>query len=529
MDFKDHVNKELLVNIINAIPSNIFFKDTDQKYVFSSHYSDQLNFGEDGDIYGKTDREIRKNTKNLELTEAMDREILDTGTGRQYVIKSEKDGNAVYLEVIKEPVKDENGNIIGIVGVTNDVTKATKEVSDVLEKAAAEAAILGKAKDQFFANTSHEIRTPMNAVIGMAEVLLRDETDPQKIDYLKNIKAAGTHLLGIINNILDVSKIESGKLEIIPEAYEIRPRLELLQKLLNERSKEKNLELIMEVDDRLPKLMYGDPVRIRQVIINLANNAIKFTEKGFVKVIVRVEEITDTEVMEYICVEDSGIGIKEEDMDKIFGAFNRINEEKTVGIEGIGLGLALSKHLVELMGGQIQVESEYGVGTKFYFTIKQGLVKEPEIKEKEEHNQKKEKAGMKFKAPKAKVLVADDSAVNLKVFKALVAPLELQVDTAENGKIAVEMVEKNYYDIVFMDHMMPVMDGVEAMKNIRQLDSDKRDIKIIALTANAVVGVKEQLIESGMDDFISKPIRIKELLEIFRKYLPEEYIEEKDS
>lgn len=690
MDFKDRVSKDLLVNIIRAIPSNIFFKDIEQKYVFSSNYSEQLNLGDDEDIYGKTDREIRKSQKNLKLSEDMDREILETGTGRQYVIKSENDKNTKYIEIVKEPVRDETGNVIGIVGVMNDVTMATQEVANMLENekayqaamragsflayninlsnnilndelkefingvqvnllelvgmkapcnfsefitkwankvlspedrqefidhhsvnrlislykngqseitkeakmniinidgksetvwmyesillmqnvdkdivafvtlkdvtaerlkekqlkkqledAVQEAIVANKVKDQFLANTSHEIRTPMNAVIGMSEVLLRDETDPQKIEYLKNIKAAGTHLIGIINNILDVTKIESGKFEIIPEVYEIRPRIELLKKLLNERAKEKNLELIMEVDDGLPKYMYGDAIRIRQVIINLVNNAIKFTEKGFVKLTVRVEEITDSEVTEYFCVEDTGIGIKEEEMDKLFGAFNRLDVENTSDIGGIGLGLALSKQLVELMGGHIHVESEYGVGTKFYFSIKQGIVKESalnekdELKNKEENKEEpkhnKEHSGNSFKAPKAKVLVADDSAVNLKVFKALVSPLKINIDTAENGKIAVDMVKKNDYDLVFMDQMMPVMDGIEATKNIRKLDSKKHDMKIIALTANAVIGVKDQLLEAGMNDFISKPIRIKELLELLRKYLPEDYIEEINS
>lgn len=671
------LDRDTLIKIIRAIPSNIFFKDTDQKYVFLSHYSEELGIQSDREIYGKTDRELRKSSDNIELAEAMDKEILETGTGRQYVIKTEVNGIPKYVDIIKEPVMDEDGKTIGIVGLMNDVTMATQELSNMLEnekayqeamragaflaynvnlskdilkddlkeiidgkelnlldilgmkapcgynefitkwanttmrersrqgfidyhlrerlislyksgqseisqelsieiinnegnpellwinenillmqnvdkevmafitlkniteervkeqemrkqleEAVEEAVMANKAKDQFLANTSHEIRTPMNAVIGMAEVLLREETDPRKIEYLNNIKAAGVHLLGIINNILDFSKIESGKIEIIPEVYEIRPRLDRLTKLLEERVSGKDVELIFDVDERLPQFMYGDATRIRQVIINLVNNAIKFTEKGFVKVTVRVEEISDTEVTEFICVEDSGIGIKEEEMDQLFGAFNRLDKEKTAGIEGTGLGLTLSKQLVELMGGNIQVESEYGVGTKFFFTIKQGLVEESKIKEKDDLEKKNEQDEKLFKASKTKVLIADDSAVNIKVFKALVAPLEMQIDTAENGKIATELIEKNEYDLVFMDHMMPVMNGIEATKYVRQLESDKRDVLIIALTANAVVGVKEQFIEAGMNDFISKPIQIKELLSVLRKYLPSEYIEE---
>lgn len=671
------LDRDTLIRIINAIPSNIFFKDTNQKYVFLSHYSEEPGVQSDGNVYGKTDRELRKNSENINLAETMDSEILKTKTGRQYVIKTEVGGIPKYVDVIKEPVMDEDGNTIGIVGLMNDVTLVTKELSNKLEnekayqeamragaflaynvnlskdilkddlkevidgeelnlldilgmkapcgysefvvnwantmlvekyrqefidhhsrerlislymsgqseifkesyteiinkdgkpecfwmyesillmqnvdkevmafvtlknvtderikeremrrqleEAVEEAVMANKAKDQFLANTSHEIRTPMNAVIGMAEVLLREETDPRKVEYLNNIKAAGVHLLGIINNILDFSKIESGKIEIIPEVYEIRPRLDRLIKLLEERISGKDVELIFDVDERLPQFMYGDATRIRQVIINLVNNAIKFTEKGFVKVTVRVEEITDTEVTEFICVEDSGIGIKEEEMDQLFGAFNRLDKEKTAGIEGTGLGLTLSKQLVELMGGNIQVESEYGVGTKFFFTIKQGLVEESKIKEKNDLEKKNEQDEKLFKAPKAKVLIADDSAVNIKVFKALVAPLKMQIDTAENGKIAADMIEKNEYDLVFMDHMMPVMNGIEATKYVRQLESDKRDVLIIALTANAVVGVKEQFIEAGMNDFISKPIQIKELLSVLRKYLPSEYIEE---
>ncbi len=676
MEPKDRIDKDTLIRILKTIPSNIFFKDTEEKYVFSSHNYSQMGLDDD-DIYGKTDRDIRNDSSNIDQIEAMDKEILESGTGKRYVLKSDIFGEVRYSDIIKEPVKDDNGNTIGIVGLVNDVTMATRELSNMLENekayqkamragaflaynvnlstdiliddlkelvdgveldllamlnmkapckysefienwankmivekyrdefiknhspqrlislykngeievakelnieiigkdgnnqeiwmnesvllmenveneviafitlkdvskerreerqlkqqleaAAKEAKAANEAKDRILANTSHEIRTPMNTIVGMADVLLRDETDEKKIEYLNNIKNAGEHLLEIVKDILDFSKIESGKVEIVPAIYDIRARIDDLEKLLRERIGNKNIDLLIDVDENIPKYLYGDATRIRQVIINLVNNSIKFTKDGFIKFTVKMLEMTDSEITEYVSVEDSGIGIKEEDIDKLFSAFNRLDRENTANIEGTGLGLAISKQFIELMGGEIKVESKYGIGTKFSFTIKQGLVREQDIKKNDEIKSVKDYAGRPFKAPKAKILLAEDNVINVKVFKALVAPTKIQVDVAENGKIATEMVERNDYDLVLMDHMMPVMDGIEATEAIRHFNSDKRDIKIIALTANAVVGMKEQFLEAGMNDFMTKPIQIKELLAMLRMYLPEEYIEE---
>lgn len=677
MEPKDRIDKDTLIRILKTIPSNIFFKDTEEKYVFSSHNYRQMGLGEDNDIYGKTDRDIRSDSSNIDQIETMDKEILESGIGKRYVLKSDIFGEVRYSDIIKEPVKDDNGNTIGIVGLVNDVTMATRELSNMLENekayqkamragaflaynvnlskdiliddlkelvdgveldllamlnmkapckysefiekwankmlvekyrdefiknhspqrlislykngeievakelnieimgkdgnnqeiwmnesillmenveneviafitlknvskerleerqlkqqleaAAKEAKAANEAKDRILANTSHEIRTPMNTIVGMTEVLLRDETDEKKIEYLNNIKNAGEHLLEIVKDILDFSKIESGKVEMVPAIYDIRARIDALEKLLRERIGNKNIDLLIDVDENIPKYLYGDATRIRQVIINLVNNSIKFTKDGFIKFTVKMLEMTDSEITEYVSVEDSGIGIKEEDIDKLFSAFNRIDRENTANIEGTGLGLAISKQFIELMGGEIKVESKYGIGTKFSFTIKQGLVREQDIKKNDEIKSVKDYAGRPFKAPKAKILLAEDNVINVKVFKALVAPTKIQIDVAENGKIATEMVERNDYDLVLMDHMMPVMDGIEATEAIRHFNSDKRDIKIIALTANAVVGMKEQFLEAGMNDFMTKPIQIKELLAMLRMYLPEEYIEE---
>lgn len=677
MEPKDRIDKDTLIRILKTIPSNIFFKDTEEKYVFSSHNYRQMGLGEDNDIYGKTDRDIRSDSSNIDQIETMDKEILESGIGKRYVLKSDIFGEVRYSDIIKEPVKDDNGNTIGIVGLVNDVTMATRELSNMLENekaylkamragaflaynvnlskdiliddlkelvdgveldllamlnmkapckysefiekwankmlvekyrdefiknhspqrlislykngeievakelnieiigkdgnnqeiwmnesillmenveneviafitlknvskerleerqlkqqleaAAKEAKAANEAKDRILANTSHEIRTPMNTIVGMAEVLLRDETDEKKIEYLNNIKNAGEHLLEIVKDILDFSKIESGKVEMVPAIYDIRARIDALEKLLRERIGNKNIDLLIDVDENIPQYLYGDATRIRQVIINLVNNSIKFTKDGFIKFTVKMLEMTDSEITEYVSVEDSGIGIKEEDIDKLFSAFNRLDRENTANIEGTGLGLAISKQFIELMGGEIKVESKYGIGTKFSFTIKQGLVREQDIKKNDEIKSVKDYAGRLFKAPKAKILLAEDNVINVKVFKALVAPTKIQIDVAENGKIATEMVERNDYDLVLMDHMMPVMDGIEATEAIRHFNSDKRDIKIIALTANAVVGMKEQFLEAGMNDFMTKPIQIKELLAMLRMYLPEEYIEE---
>lgn len=398
-----------------------------------------------------------------------------------------------------------------------DVTKQLQ-----LVQAAEEA---NEAKSAFLSNMSHEIRTPMNAIVGMTEIMLRSDVTKEQAEYLSNIKVSGEALLTIINDILDFSKIESGKMEIVEKDYAPMSMIRELDMMFLTRIGEKNIELLYDIDPDLPKMLHGDGLRVRQIIINMMNNAIKFTESGYVKLSVYVEEKTDADIVLSVRIRDTGSGIREEDQKKLFQSFSQVDSHRNHSKEGTGLGLAICRQLVEMMGGEIGVNSIYGEGSEFYFTIRQKIAEEVPV---EEHTDRKEKEtydSLNFKAPEAKILLVDDNKMNLKVAIGLLAPLQMQIDTAENGKQALEMLEAKAYDLVFMDHMMPIMDGVEATRRIRETENmTGAHLTIIALTADAMSGAKEEFMAAGMDDFVAKPIEIKEICSKLRKYLPQKKI-----
>ena len=512
-----------------------------------------------------------------------------------------------------------------------------------IERAEKEAIAANRAKSIFLSNMSHEIRTPMNAIVGMTDILLREKTDTRTKEYLMNIKSSGDALLTIINDILDFSKIESGKMEIVEEEYEPLTIFHDLSMLFLNRIGTKPVELLYEIDSNMPQTLYGDAKRIRQIIINIVNNAVKFTENGFVKLRVEMKKAGDTAELMF-SIQDKGQGIKQEDIGKLFGSFSQVDTKKNHKKEGTGLGLAISKQLVELMGGKIWVESVYGEGSTFFFTIPQKIIEEtpaaqlnegiaekhtvgfhiqsafvkeellrlsdiygivceemPELSEKwlrsNDTNPKKmtciitdeansypkevteycEKHDIRiyvlqnpmlapdkpygmavnkplyslnfcqminreeaiynvpeelfdFTAPEAHILIVDDNEMNLKVATSLLEPIGMNIDTAEHGKAAVRKIQMAHYDIVFMDHMMPVMDGIEATQVIRNLPEDHyKTLPIIALSANALPEAQAEFEACGMNGFVAKPIRMEELCQCLLKWLPPDKIQKQES
>ena len=492
-------------------------------------------------------------------------------------------------------------------------------------------------KSDFLANMSHEIRTPMNAVIGMAEMALREDLTPTARDYITQIKTSGKTLLTIINDILDFSKVESGKMDIVEEEYEPMSVINDVTSIISTRLVNGDVEFILDLNPNIPRRVVGDNVRIKQVIINLANNAVKFTKEGQVRLSFDYRELDDKSIEFLFSVEDTGIGIKPEDMKNLFQSFQQLDSKRNRSIEGTGLGLAISKQLMELMDGNISVRSTYGEGSTFSIRLPQKVVDEnPSIELKEEENIQtygyirnryvsrqlqedirrlglsyadaesvdwlienvkdkpayifvekdiltpkllvfvrdheqitlvvltepkteanydmpnvitakkplstlflaaifnEETNGFEdrdssddyydFVAPDAKVLIVDDNPINLTVAEGLLEPLSLQIDKAFSGPEAMEKIEADKYDLILMDHMMPEVDGIETTHLIRRFHKDYDNVPIIALTANAVSGVKEMFIKEGLNDFIAKPIEVRMLAAAIKRWLPKEKI-----
>ncbi len=533
----------------------------------------------------------------------------------------------------------------------DELTKAAETLysfSEILSEIASNGKITVQAtmeiqraahmKSDFLANMSHEIRTPMNAVIGMAEMALREELPPSARDYVNQIKSSGQALLTIINDILDFSKIESGRMDILPVEYEPMSLLHDVANIIMTRIGDKNVELIVDIVPDLPNLLHGDNIRIKQVLLNIANNAVKFTRLGKVAVHLSYEKLTKGVIMLHVSVEDTGIGIRKQDLSKLFQSFQQLDSKRNRNIEGTGLGLAITRRLLHMMDGNIDVKSEYEKGSTFTFSLPQAVmdptpavsVKEPNnilaallisnayLKEQMKtdisrlgisyaefatitefenanistnepflfiehvmftlaaedyvrahpeitailiidfrnsieynisnllvikkpvyvlklaqlfnhedfHNDTEADVyTFDFTAPEAEVLIVDDNAINLTVAVGLLEPLKMKIDTALSGKEAISKISVHRYDIIFMDHMMPELDGIETTHIIRRFHEEYNDVPIIALTANAMEGTKEMFLSEGMDDFIAKPIELRVLVTKVRHHLPKEKIQ----
>ncbi len=397
-----------------------------------------------------------------------------------------------------------------------------------------EAERANSAKSRFLANMSHEIRTPINTIMGMDEMILREDRENVPAEYARSvtgyamdIKHASETLLGLVNDVLDLSKIESGKMNLVEQEYDTNDLLRSIVTMIRVRSNQKDLTFETKIDPALPQKLYGDMGKIKQVVLNLLTNAVKYTQKGGFVLSVEVREKNEHNCSIYFAVKDTGIGVKKEDMSKLFSAFERLDEKKNSGIQGTGLGLDISRQFVALMGGDLCCESEYGVGSTFYFTISQNIVDKEEIGTFSEKGE--EHAGAyipQFVASGARVLVVDDNSMNLLVLKGLLKGTKVKVFTAMSGKECIEALKKERFDVVLLDHMMPEMDGLETIKHIREDIPERNDVPIIALTANGATDGGSFYKEAGFSDYLAKPVDGDVLERTLKRYIPKELLED---
>ncbi|MCR5673410.1 MAG: response regulator [Lachnospiraceae bacterium] len=400
--------------------------------------------------------------------------------------------------------------------------KAQKQIADEANR----------AKSQFLANMSHEIRTPINAILGMDEMVIRESKEKEIREYAEDIKVSGGTLLALVNDILDFSKVEEGKMEIIPVQYETGVMINDLINMIKERATNKNLEFEVDFDRNIPRLLKGDEIRIKQCALNLLTNAVKYTDKGKISLKIGFSEIDNMRILLEFSIADTGVGIKPEDMANLFSPFTRIDEKKNRSIEGSGLGISITKRLLDLMGSELRVTSTYGEGSVFSFSVEQEVLNREPIGD---YDKKTTSGGSKssykelFHAPDAKILVIDDIKMNLTVFTKLLRRTEMQIDTASSGPEGIRLASENDYDIIFIDHLMPDMDGIETLEHLKDIEGDKPPVYIV-ITANAIAGAREMYLNAGFSDYISKPVKGEQLEMLIKGYLsPEKLLDTPDS
>lgn len=422
------------------------------------------------------------------------------------------------------------GGRVGYAMLMVDVTDERRQIEQMrLLKENADKA--NSAKSDFLARMSHEIRTPINAVLGMDEMILRESGDPSVRKYAQDIKSAAQNLLGIINDILDSSKIESGKMQILPVRYDLGSMLNDIANMTEVRARDKKIKFVMEVSPQLPAALYGDDIRIRQCLNNLLSNAVKYTKEGTVTLRASGRMLNRDHLLLHFDVIDTGIGIKEEELPKLFEAFERIDMNHNRNVEGTGLGMSITAGLLRMMNSELKVQSKYGEGSTFSFELQQKILGTDQIGDFDSLRAKQVAEydyEVEFVAPDAQVLVVDDNEMNRNVFCNLVKVLMLQVDAAGGGAECLEMISKKHYDLIFLDHMMPEMDGIDTFREMKKMDHLCKDTPVIMLTANAVTGAKEQYMREGFTSFLTKPIVPERLEKAIRTYLPKELIKSTD-
>lgn len=398
-----------------------------------------------------------------------------------------------------------------------------KRQYEEIHTAKEEAERANRAKSRFLAHVSHEIRTPINTIMGMDELILREDIPAEVRRYASNIKTASGSLLSLVNDILDFSKIESGKMHIVEQEYRTAEVFAELSEMLCVKAAEKNLEAVIDFDENIPAGLCGDSVRLKQIVINLLSNAVKYTEKGTVYLTVKSERTDDDKVIFDISVKDTGIGIRESEMENLFKNFERLDEKRNAKIQGTGLGLSITRELLKLMGSDLKVESEYGKGSEFSFSIIQTITDAENMELSEAESDYGNTYAPQFYAPDATILVIDDNAMNLEVIRGLLRETGIKIDGGKSGAECLEMIKKQHYDVILLDHMMPEMDGLETFEHIKSENHLCKATPVIALTANAGSGARNQYILLGFADYLPKPVTGTMLEEALYRHIPSKY------
>ena len=491
--------------VVDAMPLRVFWKDRESRYLgCNQHFAEDAKLASPSDIVGKLDFDLFDKDRADAFRED-DRFVMETGSSKLAIEEEQQaiGGQRFWIETNKIPLRDANGDIVGVLGTYQDITVRKRMQSELVE--AEQAKVASKHKSIFLANMSHEIRTPLNAILGVAQVLRSRITDPETVELIETILESGDTLLSVVNDVLDLSKIEAGKMDIAPTTGDIEGCLRRLISLWSPSAGEKGIGLSFDVQPDLPQYFSFDQVRVRQCVSNLISNALKFTERGSVSVRVTGEAASGDDWRIRIAVQDSGIGISEEAQGRLFSAFEQAEAGTARRFGGTGLGLSITRDLARLMDGNVTVSSREGEGATFIFTFVAHAIADHE-RACINADPSADKAAYLGLAG-ARVLLVDDHKVNRNVARALFGELFAEIVEAENGEVALDQLAQNGpFDLVLLDKHMPVLDGLSTIAAIREHTAPWRDVPVIALTADAMVGEREELLRLGMDGYATKPI-----------------------
>ncbi len=511
---------DTVTRAIDVIPSNIFFKDRELRYRFTSHYWTEI---EGDDIIGKTDLEVRKDQENVESAMEADREILRSGKGCRYTIRNEVDGVEKYLELLKEPVFNDAGEAIGIVGLINNVTdKVTLEnklraTSKELEEQLAELERRNATQRMFTASINHELRSPLNGIIGILQILSESEgLSDEQMELVENAYQTSHFLLEIVNDLLDFSKMETNDFTIHADEFDLRDVVTNVSQTMSKLASEKGLAFRVDIQDKTYCKLIGDDVRVKQVMYNILSNGIKYTEQGSVTL-----GLSYKAGRLHIECTDTGQGIATESIDKLFDPYVRLAENRNKYINGTGLGLSIVDKLIKRMNGEIQVRSEVNRGTTFELIIPLSVYDDTVYLSDEKTVERVKVSGDIKISQELKVLCIDDTAVNHKVFKGLLRDSNILVDSAMSGMEGLKMAKETKYDLIFIDYHMPEMGGTDTLKALRTVPGINSNTKTVLLTANIGPEYEEEALRVGFNRFLTKPVMKPNLLRVIAELIAE--------